>query len=102
VRGANLACKVYQAPRVGRANPEPRDLSGPGARGARSVRSVRLERRARRAILDYRGRRDRRATKAILAHKGHPDPLLKPETTLRWAEETFSPSQFLATNAGHR
>jgi len=48
-------------------------------------------------ILDYRGRRDRRATKAILAHKGRPDPLLRRERTLRWAEETFSPSQFLAT-----
>lgn len=86
MRGANLACKVYQAPRVRRANLEPRDLRGPGARGARSVRSVRLERRVREVILD---------------HKGHPDPLLKPETTLRRADVTFSPSQFLAANAGH-
>jgi hypothetical protein len=36
----------------------------------------------------------------ILAHKGHPDPLLMPETTLRRAELTFSPSQFLITVAG--
>jgi hypothetical protein len=38
----------------------------------------------------------------ILAHKDHPEPLLRPETTLRRADVTFSPSQFLATVAGTR
>jgi hypothetical protein len=98
-RQASPACKVRQARKV---------------RGATSAQSVLLDRRVRRVILDRkdqpdpRARRgmsapegppDRRATRAILAHKRHPDPLLRPETTLRRADLTFSPSQFLVSVA---
>jgi hypothetical protein len=80
VRRASPAYKVHQAPKVREATLDPTGPPAPEAIGVRLVRPVRLDRRVRRVIQ---------------AHKDRPDPPLRPETMLRRADVTFSPSQFL-------